>query len=166
MKELTGADGKLIRDTLNYIKGGDGINTMPKLVRTEETNLKLVYAAVEFSNPGAETVQDVWYLVSLMPVVKDGDTYKIFSRTDDTCDYVENEHTGVKYEMSYMDVSGGRNDNNYIPEIKPGESVTVHLAWIVNEDELDKLYLDFTGDGIFTEEGLKTGYVSLGDRRN
>ena len=37
---------------------------------------------------------------------------------------------------------------------------------IVNEDELDKLYQDFTGDGIFTEEGLKTGYVSLGDRRN
>ena len=97
-----------------------------------------------------------------MPVVRDGDTYKIFNRADNTCDYVENEHVGVKYEMSYMDVSGGSKNNNYIPEIKPGESVTVHLAWVVNEDELDTLYLDFTGEGLFTEEGLKTGYVNIG----
>ena len=61
--------------------------------------------------------------------------------------------------MKCFTISGGQKHNNYIPEIKPGESVTMHLAWIVNEDELDKLYLDFRGDGIFSEEGLKTGYV-------
>lgn len=162
MKELIGADGKLISDTLNYIKNGDGVNTMPKIVRTEETSLKLVYATVEFSNPGTETIHDAWYLVSLMPIVKEGDTYRLFTREDDACDYVENEHFGVGSEASYMDVTGGQKGNNYIPEIKPGESVTVHLAWVVNEDELDKLYLDFTGEGLFTEEGLKTGYVRIG----
>ncbi len=162
MNELIGGDGKLICDTLNYIKDGDGVDTLPEIVRTQETALKLLYATVEFKNPSTETIHDAWYMVSLMPVVRDGDTYKIFNRADNTCDYVENEHVGVKYEMSYMDVSGGSKNNNYIPEIKPGESVTVHLAWVVNEDELDTLYLDFTGEGLFTEEGLKTGYVNIG----
>lgn len=62
--------------------------------------------------------------------------------------------------MYYSDVVGEHNTKNYIPEIGPGESVTIHFAWIVNEDELDKLYLSF-GDTVFTEEGLKTGYVDL-----
>ena len=159
MAELIGPDGKLISDTLYYMKDGDGVSTMPELVRTEETSLKLVYATVEFSNPGTEAVHNAWFMVPLIPIVKEGNTYKIFNRADDTCDYVENEHIGVRYEMLYHDISGGQKHNNYIPEIKPGESVTMHLAWIVNEDELDKLYLDFRGDGIFSEEGLKTGYV-------
>lgn len=162
MKELAGPDGKLISDTLNYIKLGDGADTMDEIVRTEETAVKLVYAAVEFTNLGRETVHDAYYHVSLMPIVKEGDTYKIFSRTDDTCDYVENAHSGVTHEMSYADVSGGHHNNNYIPEIKPGESVTVHFAWAVNADELDKLYLSFSGDQLFTENGLKTGYVRAG----
>ncbi len=166
MAELIGPDGKLISDTLYYMKDGDGVSTMPELVRTEETSLKLVYATVEFSNPGTEAVHNAWFMVPLIPIVKEGNTYKIFNRADDTCDYVENEHIGVRYEMLYHDISGGQKHNNYIPEIKPGESVTMHLAWIVNEDELDKLYLDFRGDGIFSEEGLKTGYVRIGDRVN
>lgn len=165
LKELVGPDGKLLPDTLHYIKLGDGVNTLDEIIRTEEAEVKLVYATVEFTNPGTETLHDASYFVSLMPVVKEDNTYKIFTRTDDSCDYVENTHLGVKHEMSYADVSGGHNHNNYIPEIKPGESVTVHFAWAVHADELDKLYLNFNGDGayLFTEEGLKTGYVKAGN---
>lgn len=159
-KELIGTDGKLGFDTLNYIKDGDGKNTIPEIIRTEEQSVKLVYATVEYTNPGTETVHDVWYAAALIPIVKDGKIYKIFDRADDTCDYVENENLGVRYEMYYSDVVGEHNTKNYIPEIGPGESVTIHFAWVVNEDELDKLYLSF-GDTVFTEEGLKIGYVDL-----
>lgn len=160
-KDLTGPDGKLISDTLNYIKNGDGEDSMPEIIRTEEQSLKLVCTTVKYYNPGTETIRDAWYMASLIPVVKDGNAYRIFDRTDNTCDCVENEHIGVRHEMSYSDVSGGHNGKNYIPKIAPGESVTVHLAWIVNADELDKLYLDLGGETIFTEDGLNIGYVDL-----
>lgn len=35
------------------------------------------------------------------------------------------------------------------------------MAWVVNEDELDKLYLNFQGDNTFSEQGLEIGYVDL-----
>ncbi len=159
--ELTGADGKLTSDTLNYIKLGDGVNRLPELIRTEQVPLKLVYATVEYTNNSSETIYDAGYLVSLIPIIQEGDTIRIFDRADDTCDYVENEHRSITPEMGYFDVSGGHLDKNYIPKIGPGESATVHLAWVINEDELDKLYLNFQGDNCFCEEGLEIGYVDL-----
>lgn len=160
-KELTGPDGKLIPDTRSYIKNGDGIHTMPEIVRTEEYPIRLVYVEAEYTNMGSETAHDVWYMASLLPVVKEGGTYKIFDRTDDTCDCVENEHSGVGYEMAYADVSGSQNPENYIPEIKPGESVTISFAWLVSADELDKLHLSLNGALDFSEEGLEIGFVDL-----
>ena len=44
-------------------------------------------------------------------------------------------------DMLYSDVLGGSENKNYISSIKPGETATVHIAYVVNEDELDKLYL-------------------------
>ena len=66
--------------------------------------------------------------------------------------------------MDYYDVRGGERNNNYIPSIKPGETVTVHLAKVVNEDELDKMYLVLDGEGNrleFSENALKAGYVDI-----
>lgn len=160
-KELTGPDGKLTSDTLIYNKRGNGADTMPEVVRKEETSLKLVYVTVEYTNTSNKTIRDAWYMASLIPITKKGDTYKVFTRIDDSCDYVENEHIAVGSELMYSDVSGGHRNNNYIPEIKPGKTTTVHMAWIVNEDELDKLYLDFCGEYPLTKESLETGLVDL-----
>jgi len=161
-KELVGPDGKLLPDTLLYQRQGDGVDSMPEIVRTEETKVKLVYAEVEYKNTDSKAYQDVWYFADLIPIVKEGDTYKIFDRTDETCDYVDNKNTGVRHEMCYADVSGGGSGpKNYIPELQPGESVTIRFAWLVNEDELDKLYLNLNGNLVFTEKGLEIGFVDL-----
>ena len=161
-KELVGPDGKLLPDTLLYQRQGDGVDSMPEIVRTEETKVKLVYAEVEYKNTDSKAYQDVWYFADLIPIVKEGDTYKVFDRTDETCDYVDNKNTGVRHEMCYADVSGGGSGpKNYIPELQPGESVTIRFAWLVNEDELDKLYLNLNGNLVFTEKGLEIGFVDL-----
>lgn len=161
-KALVGPDGKLTSDTLTYAKLGDGAESMPEIVRTEETQIKLVYAEVEYKNTSSQTYQDVWYYADLIPIVKNGNTYQVFDRADETCDYVKNENTGVRNEMCYADVSGGKSGpKNYIPEIKPGESVTIRFAWLVNEDELDKLYLNLRGESVFSDEGLEIGFVDL-----
>lgn len=165
-KDLTGPDGKLTSDTLNFIKNGNGTDTMTEVVRTEKQPVKLLYAEAEYTNTGSTTLRNVHYFVNAVPIIKEGAVYKIFDRTDETCDYVENEHIGISTpgisDMPYNDIPGDKNPKNYITEIKPGESVTVRLAWLVNEDELDKMYLSMNGDSLFTDQGLEIGLVELG----
>ena len=68
-------------------------------------------------------------------------------------------------EMTYYNVTeefgyGG----NYIPSLKAGESIQVNMAWIVNEDVLEKMYLNLSGDfGTyeFTESMLDVGVVDI-----
>lgn len=67
--------------------------------------------------------------------------------------------------MTYSSVKENYgNGGNYIPTLKPGESVQVEMAWIVNEKELEDVYLDLTGDAgylQFTEKELKYGLFDI-----
>lgn len=161
--ELVGPDGKLTADTLNYIKFGNGVDTLDEIVRTKSIPLKLVYVTADYTNNGSETVNNAWFFLSLMSLVQEGDNYTVFNLADASCDEVVNEHLSVDMNgMAYYDVTGGPRQNNYIPEIKPGQTVTVHAAWVVNAEELDNLYLSFTDNGpVFSQEALDTGLVKL-----
>ena len=48
--------------------------------------------------------------------------------------------------------------------IQPGETAAVHMAWIVTEEELDRLYVSldtYGGAGEFTDTALDMGYVDI-----
>lgn len=48
--------------------------------------------------------------------------------------------------------------------MQPGEIVTVHMAWVVMEEELDTLYLNLDPSGgsyEFTDSSLQMGYVDI-----
>ena len=52
----------------------------------------------------------------------------------------------------------------YISSLKPNESMQVDMAWIVNENDLDHMYLNLNGDGgafQFTDSALKSGVVDI-----
>ena len=59
--------------------------------------------------------------------------------------------------------SGGERNNNYIDSILPGETKTVHMGWIVTEEELGSLYLslDTYGGLEFSDSSLELGYVDI-----
>ena len=68
-------------------------------------------------------------------------------------------------EMTYYSVSENYgNGGNYISSLKPGESKQVNMAWIVNENELDHIYLNLNGEGgayQFSDSTIKTGLVDI-----
>ena len=67
--------------------------------------------------------------------------------------------------MTYYSVSEDYgNGGNYISSLKPGESIQVNMAWIVNENDLDNMYLNLNGDGgayEFSDSILNTGLVDI-----
>ena len=91
--------------------------------------------------------------------------------------YIPTEQAGDGYDyiswagvaktggMVYYSISENYgNGGNYISSIKPGESVQLNMAWIVNENDLKNLYLNVTGDGAsyeFSEYILKKGLVDI-----
>lgn len=160
-KELEGEDGKLMPATFTYVKEGNGADTLDEVVRTEEKSVKLVYATVEYTNTEDTVVKDAWFYAGLLYLTEENGTYREYQSTDDSYDYIANENRVDSWEMSYHDVTGGEKNNNYIPEIQPGETQTVHVAWMVTEENLDRIYMDLTGTGMLTEDVLETGLVEL-----
>ena len=83
----------------------------------------------------------------------------------DGYDYISWAGVAKTGEMVYYSVSENYgNGGNYISSIKPGESVQLNMAWIVNENDLENLYLNVTGDGAsyeFSENILKNGLVDI-----
>lgn len=166
MKSALDEDGKLTKNVVYYMKGGNGIESLNETVRTEDINQKLVYTTVEYTNVGDEELKDVLFFSCFVGLVGDENGYTFYDRAlcdnDENTEYVSTSTIGGFGEMDYYDIHSGERNNNYISSIKPGETVTVHFAKIVNEDEMDKMYMSLEcAPYEFSEEALETGYVDL-----
>lgn len=165
-KNAVDVDGKLKTDTVQYVKSGDGINTLDEMVKTEEKAQKLVYVTLVYTNTGNQELWNVQFLHTMLAIEewRDGYAYCDWIRQLEEGSWDKMVKTGVTSlgEMYYYDIHGGEKENNYIPSIAPGETVTLHIANIVHEDQLPYLYLDLTGASYeFSEKGLEVGYVDI-----
>ena len=166
------ADGNLLPMKLEYIKSGDGINTTDEVVKTETLPQKIVYATVKYENNGTETLHDIMYNGGIAFLEEKGSQMQFadyFLLSDEEkastgCDYREPEQVGFSQEVYLSDVTGGERNNNYINELKPGESVTVHFAFKIPEEKLGEMYLTLSNTGgvySYDETSLAVGYVDI-----
>ncbi len=167
LKQETDANGVLLPAKIDYVKHGDGVETVSEVVDTKEVPQKLVYATVEYTNTGNEAISEVLFFGTLLRAAEQGDQMVIRSETPGEGDaWDEAVANGICHfdEMYYYDVHGGERGNNYIDSIAPGETVTVHMAWFVPETDLPYLYLDLNTGGTgyaFEELSQQMGYVDL-----
>lgn len=166
--DAVGEDGALVPNEIFYIKRGDGIDAMDQVVKTEKVAQKLVYATVEYRNSGDTILKDILLNGALLPICQDEKGYAIYDRITQEenapWDKIENTEVARLGEMGFWDChgEGDGNGENYIDKLEPGETATVHMAWVVNEDELPYLYLGVKGGAYnLSEEGLETGYVDI-----
>ena len=166
-KEVNQA-GELLPTKINYMKYGDGINTLSEVVDSREVPQKLVYVTVEYTNIGAEELDEILFFGSLMKIVEENGQMKMYTgeASDKSAAWDDAVPAGLacNREMWYYDVHGGERGNNYITNLKAGETATVHMAWLVPEEELGYLYLNldtFGGSYEFSESSLDLGYVDI-----
>lgn len=167
LKNETDGSGKLRPATISYMKKGD-MNTLSREVKSREAAQKLVFAAVEYTNTGREEMTDVLFSGSLARIREEGGQMRMIAEEEpavgDEWEMAVNQGLSDRRGMIYYDVHGGERGNNYIGSIKAGETVTVHMAWIVTEEELNMLYLTLDtsgGDYEFTDSSLDIGYVDI-----
>lgn len=167
----TDENGKLLPAKIQYIKYGDGIHTLNEMVESREVPQKLVYATVEYTNIGEEDLSDVLFFGEIVKMEEDGGQVKIYERgkteNDSAWDAAQIAGIARYQEMWYYDKHGGERGNNYIANLKAGETETIHMAWVVPEEELEYLYLSFDtfgGGGALKEHALAIGYVDIRQR--
>lgn len=174
--DLTGLldeNGKLPVNTVEYIKAGDGINSLSTVVATEEHPLKLVAVTMDITNNTGKDIEDIGFYGGLLAVEETESGYVLrhdpFESTlpDGTAYDYRNEGYARTNEMAYYsihDTSGKNNGGNHIAPLAAGETVTLQIAWLVNEDDVPYLYLSMNGsDWLFIREQLEQGYVKLFD---
>lgn len=160
--------GKLLPVKINYIKYGNGIDTLNEVVDSREVPQKLVYVTVEYTNTGGEELDEVLFMGSLMKITEENGQMKMYTgkASGESAAWDDAVPAGVAgfMEMWYYDVHGGERRNNYITHLKAGETATVHMAWLVPEEELGYLYLNLDTSGgsyEFCESSLDIGYVDI-----
>jgi len=167
-EESVGEDGTLKTNVLEYYASGDGVKTLTQLGLTEEVDQKCVTATVEYTNTGSVAVDMVLLNAGPIFIEKMENGYAVYDRVQSKgYDYAEATGAYFYDGLEYYDVRSERSDSgpNYIDHLEPGESVTIQMAWIVNEDELDKMYLNLgsinRGDKYFSDYDMQVGYVDI-----
>lgn len=162
------ASGKLLPVTINYIKYGDGVNTINEVADSRTVPQKLVYATIEYTNTGSGELDEVLFYGTLMKIAERDGQMEIYKgkASDKNVVWDEAVPQGAAHyeEMWYYDVRGGERHNNYITHLAAGSTATVHMAWLVPEEDLGYLYLNLCtsgGSGEFSEEALDVGYVDI-----
>ncbi|MGN0368379.1 MAG: hypothetical protein ACI4EK_06305 [Wujia sp.] len=162
------ADGKLVNNTVSYIKSGDGIDTLNEVVGTKEFHEKILYINIEYTNTSTLRSGDTLFHCDLLWAQETEDGYEtkdVYARKDITYDYYlgQNYHVGgcpiYYYNGTNVD------DKNHLINMEPGETRTVTYAFLISEEELPYLFLDLSS-GLeshmeFSQKALMDGYVDI-----
>ena len=56
-ENVINSNGKLVKNKVSYIKSGDGVNSVDRVIKTENVNQKLVYATVTYTNNSDQEIK-------------------------------------------------------------------------------------------------------------
>lgn len=168
-RDLANPDETLKTAPIVFKKQGDGINTLDETIETNYVPLKLIHVSIDYTNNTDKTLNDVSFFGGLVSATENEEGYTIFNRANqiadaDKIDVLPKIGAG---EMIYYDVNGTQPTNdldhpNYLASLQPGQTATVHMAWLVPQDEANQLFLTLNSTGVtFDNDALKLGYVDL-----
>ena len=157
-------EGNLLEGEKTYYKWGNGVDTVDEVLKTESVPRKLVYVTVAYTNDGDEDLEEAIFNGSLLKVVEEGEELVIWDKKQNDENITRGYTEWFDGEMFYYDVHGGERNNNYIPSIKAGETVKVHMGFIVEEEVLPMMYLNldnYSSQLQFSETALEMGYIDI-----
>lgn len=162
-------NGKLVSNHLSYIKSGDGVTSLDDVVDEKDVNQKLVYATVTYTNTTDKQINHLLYIGTLMTIAEQDDgTYNVYASGEtpgNDYDRYIGDSVARTGDMAYFSVQEAYGDGGNYISLKPGESVKINMAWIVNEQDLKNAYLNLNGTGCeyeFDDAIMENGLVYIG----
>lgn len=162
LSTLLGDNGKLKADTISYVKYGDGINTKNTVVSTDQVPLKFVTVDLTYTNNTGMDLTNILFYAEAYYRNADGSDYIAPKESDGSWDGTKRS---LSYSESYSEMAwesvadtfGQNNGSNYIDSIKAGESRTVTIGFLADEDQLSHMIVVVGGEGNESEGSYSLG---------
>lgn len=157
--EFVGSDGKLVKNVRSYIKKGDGISTIDEVVGTSEYGLSIVRADMEITNTSDNTHEAFCISNSIVAMEKTANGYEICKDQTESFgewDYYRDSAGNVMLDGEMRDCYCDEftSGHNVIEEFKPGDSYKVTIVFVVNTNDLDKMYISTYPGGSIEMNGF------------
>lgn len=152
-------DGTIVDNVRTWYRAGDGVNTLDEEVRQETMEQKVVVMHLTYTNTGAQYVEDC-ICPYLFLMEEDGTLLRYTQDTEEQF-YDDSCELGYDGGSFLFETEGEHFKNNLL--LKAGESADVVLAFVVNTEDLDKMYLmaDPTGSGEAEEIAMGSPVLDL-----
>ena len=105
IKKAVDEEGKLLSQKLQYVKKGDGIETLDEIVKTETVARKLVYVTLEYTNTGKDELKDLLYFCGFLGLKEENGIYTIYQKAvaDESEDWDEVLGAGIGINQTALD---------------------------------------------------------------
>lgn len=131
------ADGTIADNTRTWYCYGDGVNTLDEVIKTETIPQTILTFQLTYTNNGTESVETC-VCPQLFRMQADG-TFPAYTEETETEYHVDSSDLNITGEFFSFSSSGEHRKNNVL--LQPGETQTVTVAFVVDADQLDELYL-------------------------
>ena len=166
--KLLDENGRLPKEDYEFAVHGDGITTPSTMVvaTLPDQQLYMVAATVEITNNTDRTVAWAGYNGLLLSVAETPDGWQVTTPQpeDPTVAYdndISSSWLGLT-EMKYWDLRDpNSNGGNEIADLKPGETVTIQMGFVVSECQLGNLWFYMNDADIVGPDEIHVGYVPV-----
>lgn len=143
--DYTKADGTVADNIRTWYTMGDGVNTLDEKIREETIPQKVLVMHLTYTNTGSKMTEKC-VCPSLFWIEDDKIIYGWEGDTDDTYSTDSNKHLKSD-NMAFSFSTSHSNSKNNLTDLAPGESAEVTLAFLVDADKMDNLYLNILNIG-------------------
>lgn len=134
--QMMTAEGELLAYTQKTYSIGDGKTTIDQEIASNVVKPKFVYLTTTLTNITDQPIEDLYYQHPIQLLVKKSQEWTYEERE------TYEEPSALSTEVDYLD-SHGEGDSYYqLPTIQPNEKRTIHVGYFVDEDQLDKMFLN------------------------
>lgn len=162
-------DGALLPAEVSFVLKGDGVDTIDTVVASRMVRQKLVYVALTYTNVSEENLDGTLFFDALCFLTHEDGKFLNYVQPcsgDEPYSYIVRSNGFSLETMHYYDVRGTAGDGgNHFDEFGPGDSVTIHVAYVVDEDLLPYMYLCVDGTNNLASALANQGKVTIFDIR-
>lgn len=153
-------DGKITSER-TWIRSGDGIDTLHEVVKQDIVTQKVLVLNLTCTNEG-ESGDGICFCPKLFQIQHEnlvvGFTYDL--ENDLSIAYAQTGEL-MPDDGHFSFQTANNHEKNGIYDMEKGETVQVQLAFLVNEDSLDNLYLDLLYQGSWPKDDINAGMPIL-----
>ncbi len=135
--------GSLEDNMRTYINCGDGIYSLDEVIKEENVPLHIVSLEIEYTN-NSDTEQDICVCPKLL--ISENDTFRYPMRTYEMNIDLEDSMTDTNDMGGHFAFESTSDASKNHVIVSPGETETAKLYFVVEKENIDKLYLaEFEG---------------------